>query len=39
MDWEGVEDRQEARNICRTLLKLARDKVEEDRRGEEFDRD
>ena len=39
MDWEGVEERQEARNICMSLLKLARDKVEENRRGEEFGRE
>ena len=39
MDWEGVGNRQEARNVCRTLLMLARDKVEEDRRGEEVDRE
>ena len=36
--WKGVEDRQEARDICRALLKLVRDKVEEDRCGDEFGR-
>ena len=31
LDWKGVEDRQEARDICRALLKIVREKVEEDR--------
>ena len=39
MDWEGVGNRQEARNVSRTLLSLARMKVEEDRRGEEGGRE
>ena len=37
MDWQGIGDRQEARNVSRTLLSLARMKVEEDRRVGEGD--
>ena len=39
MDWEGISNRQEARNVSRTLLMLARIKLDEDRRGEEVDRE
>ena len=37
MDWQGIGNRQEAMNVCRTLLSLARMKVEEDRRDGEGD--
>ena len=38
LDWKGVEDRQENRDICWALLKIVREKVEEDQCGDDFGR-